>query len=339
MKIAIVNDVRLAVEALRRAVATAPEHEVIWTAYDGAEAVQRARMERPDLILMDLIMPVMDGVEATRRIMIESPCPILVVTATVQGNAGHVYEAMAHGALDAVNTPTLDGSGGVEGSKALLEKIATIGRLFQFSTPRPVAPSTNPSFDATGGPLVAIGSSTGGPQALAAILSLLPGSFSIPIVVIQHVDAAFAGGLASWLSKETPLDVRIAQPGDRPTPGIVLLAGRNDHLVLHGDGTLGYDHEPSDTFYWPSVDVFYHSVAEKWRGPVMAALLTGMGRDGAAGMLELWQRGATTIAQDEKSCVVFGMPKAACDLGAAAKVLGLEGIAREFLSFAKAKTP
>jgi two-component system response regulator WspF len=269
--------------------------------------------------------------------MIEAPCPILVVTATVQGNAAHVYEAMAHGALDAVNTPTLDGAGSLAGAQALLEKIATVGRLFQPHTPAPPLPAA--TFSSTGGPLVAIGASTGGPQALADIFRRLPKSFPVPIVVVQHVDAAFAGGLASWLCKETPLDVRVAESGEAPRPGSILIAGRNDHLILRPGGVLGYDHEPSDTFYWPSVDVFFHSVAENWTGPVLAVLLTGMGRDGAAGMLELHRHGAVTLAQNESSCVVFGMPRAAREMGAASKVLGLEEIARELLDFADAKAP
>jgi two-component system response regulator WspF len=129
MRIAIVNDMLLACEALRRVVLSVPEHQVAWTARDGAEAIERARADRPDLILMDLIMPRMNGAEATRRIMAESPCPILIVTATVGGRMNKVFEAMGHGALDAVNTPTLGPQGEVQGAAALLDKIATVGKL------------------------------------------------------------------------------------------------------------------------------------------------------------------------------------------------------------------
>jgi two-component system response regulator WspF len=129
MRIAIVNDMLLACEALRRVVLSVPEHQVAWTARDGAEAIERARADRPDLILMDLVMPRMNGVEATRRIMAESPCPILIVTATVGGPMNKVFEAMGHGALDAVNTPTLGPQGEVQGAAALLDKIATVGKL------------------------------------------------------------------------------------------------------------------------------------------------------------------------------------------------------------------
>jgi two-component system response regulator WspF len=129
MRIAIVKDMLLACEALRRVVLSVPEHQVAWTARDGAEAIERARADRPDLILMDLIMPRMNGAEATRRIMAESPCPILIVTATVGGRMNKVFEAMGHGALDAVNTPTLGPQGEVQGAAALLDKIATVGKL------------------------------------------------------------------------------------------------------------------------------------------------------------------------------------------------------------------
>ena len=318
MRIAIVNDMRAACEALRRVVASLPDHAVAWTAVDGVEAIAMARRDRPDLILMDLIMPHVDGVQATRQIMAGSPCAILVVTATVSGNISLVYDAMGYGALDAVDTPVLGPAGEVTGAAALIEKIAIVAKIVgasseQRRTPRPAA----------GGPsrLLVVGASTGGPKALAEMLLPLPHDWNVGVVVVQHVDVAFAQGLAKWLGDRTARPVRVAEHGDRPSAGTVLLAGTNDHIVLSNDRTLEYRAEPREVFFRPSVDVFFESVADCWPQPGAALLLTGMGRDGARGMLRLRSRGWHTIAQDEATSVVWSMPKAAIDAGAACEVL------------------
>ncbi|MCY3020932.1 MAG: chemotaxis response regulator protein-glutamate methylesterase [Planctomycetota bacterium] len=337
MKIAIVNDMSMAVEALRRCVTRVPGYEVAWVARDGAEAVQRCAASRPDLILMDLIMPVMDGAEATRQIMRASPCAILVVTATVDGNFGKVYEAMGHGALDAVNTPVLGEPGG---EARLLEKIELIGRLIRY--PGPPAPASIPHGPSTSSAglhpfLVLLGASTGGPQALADILALFPEEFNAAVVIIQHVDEHFAPGLAAWLGERSRLKVALAAEGARPKAGTILLAGKDDHLVMSASLSLQYTPDPIECPYRPSVDVFFKSVAEHWPERAVAALLTGMGRDGAAGLLALRKRGWHTIAQDEASCVVYGMPKAAAEIGGATEVLPLRQIAPEVLSLWEAR--
>jgi two-component system response regulator WspF len=337
MKVAIVNDMGLAVEALRRVVQSVPENELLWVARDGAEAVEQCRRNRPELILMDLIMPVMDGVEATRRIMAESPCAILVVTATVEGNSDRVYEAMGHGALDAVNTPQLGMMGQVSGGAQLLAKMATIRRLLTPATGRRgvTAPMTAPVSRSSGAPLIVIGSSTGGPQALAEIFGKLEQNFPVPILVVQHVDVDFSAGLANWLDAEASLRVKVACVGDEPKVGEILIAGTNDHLVMRADGRLAYMVEPKEAFYRPSVDVLFESVAKHWKGRVLAVLLTGMGRDGAKGMLALQEKGSETIAQSKETCVVYGMPKAAVELGAARKSLAPSDIASELVEFAR----
>lgn len=329
MRIAIVNDLVMAVEALRRMVQGVPGYEVAWVAQDGAQAVEKCGADTPDLVLMDLIMPVMDGVEATRRIMKESPCAILIVTATVTGNSSRVFEAMGHGALDAVNTPVLGPAGGVEGGDALLSKIATISRLIGkagTARTRPPRPGLVSAADRLP-PLVAIGSSTGGPKALAEVLSRLPEGFGGAVVIVQHVDAQFAPGMAAWLNEQTPLRVRAAFEGCHPEPGTAWLAVTNDHLILSSGLTLGYSSEPKEFPYRPSVDVFFKSLAAHWPRKDVAAVLTGMGRDGAEGLLALRQRGWRTLAQDEATSVVYGMPKAAAEVGAAGAILPIEGIA------------
>lgn len=325
MRIALVNDLGLALEALRRVLARAPQHQIVWTARDGAEAVRRCAEDRPDLILMDLIMPVMDGVEATRRIMAATPCAILVVTASVDGSTSRVYDALGAGALDAVNTPAPDG----QGAAALLTKIEMLGRLIRIE---PAKDSASPfvaktTAGSTQRWLFAIGASAGGPAALATMLKAFSPDLAAAIVVVQHLDESFAAGLAEWLGQQIALPVRLARDGEEPTPGVVLLPGRDDHLVLTPRGTLVYKREPADYVYRPSVDVFFESVACHWTGGAAGVILTGMGADGAKGLKKMREARFTTIAQDRATCAVYGMPKAAAELGAAERVLPLTRIA------------
>ena len=330
MRIGIVNDLMLAVEALRRVVCSVPGYTLAWIARDGQEAVQKCAADRPDIILMDLIMPVMNGVEATRHIMIESPCAILIVTATVQGNISLVFEAMGHGALDVVRTPVLGREGMIEGAADLLAKIEIIGKLTGAvgrTKSRSVSAAEAPPASLGAISLIVIGSSTGGPAALSAILSRLPGDLDAAIVITQHVDQYFAPELATWLNTRTSLQVKVAEEGSRPIPGTVCLASTNDHLIMTPSRALRYSREPLDCYYRPSVDVFFKSVAEHWPAAGTAVLLTGMGKDGGEGMMALKKAGWYTIAQDEKSSVVFGMPKAAIEMGAASQIVPLTEIA------------
>ncbi|MBS6361923.1 chemotaxis response regulator protein-glutamate methylesterase [Burkholderia sp.] len=328
MNIGIVNDLPLAVEAMRRVIALRPEHRILWVAFDGAQAVDFCAAQPPDIVLMDLVMPKFDGVEATRRIMSsDTPCAILVVTSSVGANAWRVYEAMGAGALDAVDTPRLAEGLLGDTSQALLAKIDQIGRLLEKSAPAVTQAAT--AAHNGGLPLVAIGASAGGPSALATLLRGLPADFGAAIVIVQHVDKAFAEGMAQWLDSQTPLPVRIALAGERPQPGVALLAGTNDHLRLTRVGLLDYTRDPADTPYRPSVDVFFSSVTEHWRGDVIGVLLTGMGRDGAIGLKAMKMKGFHTIAQDEATSAVYGMPKAAAALGAARMILPLDSIAGE----------
>ena len=345
MRIAIVNDLAIAIEALRRVLLAVSGYEVIWVARDGAEAVAQSAKNTPDLILMDLLMPVMDGVEATRQIMKKTPCSILIVTASVGQNAGKVFEAMGHGALDAVDIPVLGTQGNAVAAQALLNKIATLSKLMRkpiqpipsagSHLSKPAKPTFSPQSASPADraqsrllpPLVAIGSSTGGPKALAAILSRLPADFPAAIAIVQHVDQQFSSGLVDWLNQQTPLTVKLAKTGDQLAKSTVLVAGTNDHLSLRPDRTLHYIKEPADYPYRPSVNVFFKSLAQHWSHKDIAVLLTGMGQDGAEGLSLLRSQGWYTIAQDKESCAVYGMPKAAVALNAAIESLPPEAIA------------
>lgn len=324
MRIAIVNDLAIAAELLRRVVDAAAEHEVAWIARDGAEAVRMAGTDRPDLILMDLVMPGMDGVEATRQIMAASPCAILIVTASVAENAARTFAAMGHGALDAVDLPLLGTSRSGDDGRLILAKIAALGRLvgdrsFERFTGRTSAKPLPP--------LVAIGASAGGPAALSALLLGLPRDFSAAVAIVQHVDERFVAGMADWLNQHSALPVRLAAEGDRPRGGEVLLAGTGDHLAFKSPERLGYTPDPNEEIYRPSINVFFRSICDHWRGPVSGVLLTGMGSDGAVGLKALRDRGYHTIAQDKDTSAVYGMPKAAAALSAASEILPLDRIA------------
>ena len=194
------------------------------------------------------------------------------------------------------------------------------------------APADNTSsYRAPHTALVAIGASAGGPAALATVLGGLPGNFPAAIVIIQHVDDKIAPGMAEWLRQYSALPVRLAAEGDRPVAGTIFLAGTSDHLTLKAPDRLGYTAEPRDFVYRPSVDVFFQSVSRLWRGEAIGVLLTGMGRDGAVGLKALHSQGRYTIAQDEASSAIYGMPKAAAMLGAAVDVLPMESIAQRLV--------
>jgi two-component system response regulator WspF len=330
MRVAIVNDLALAREVLRRLLESVPGYQIAWMAVDGADAVRRASQDLPDVILMDLFMPVMDGVEATRRIMAQHPCPILLVTSSVTGNFTKVYAAMGYGALDAVDTPLFTPDGKVTGGESLLARLQRLkhARNLDLSSTGPATAAGERSLlpqDLP--PLVALGASTGGPEALAQILGSLNPDFPGAIVIVQHIAGEFAPSLAAWLQSRTSLRVSLAVAGGRPEIGRALVAATNDHLTLDSHHRLEYIREPVDYPYRPSVDVLFSGIASCWPRPGVAALLTGMGADGARGLLRLRKAGWRTIAQDRSTSVVYGMPQAAVQMDAADKVLPLPQIA------------
>jgi two-component system response regulator WspF len=327
MKIGIVNDVAMAAEALRRVVAASRDHEVLWVARSGIEAVRLCQEARPDLVLMDLVMPEMDGVEATRLIMQHSPCAILIVTAQPQDNVSQVFRAMGAGALDVTATPALLGVGGV-GDGQLLAKIKTIGKLLRVSAGEAHHAASGAETPARSPVkhLLAIGASTGGPGAVAKVLGGWTPAAGTAIVVVQHIDANFAGPFARWLGDQIGIPVRPVDAGDALEAGVVLVARTNDHLVMDARMRLHYDANPREYAYRPSVDVFFRCVAQHFAMEATGVLLTGMGRDGAEGLLAMRQAGKHTIAQDQASCAVYGMPRAAADIGAAERILSLDQI-------------
>ena len=331
MKIAIANDVAMSAEALRRVVASTAEHQVLWIARTGLEAVRLCTEQRPDLILMDLNMPELDGVEATRQIMEYCPCAILIVTGRPQDNVNQVFRALGAGALDVTATPVLQGK--PDGATELLAKIRTMDKLIRHSgglqaLPPRSAPSESPRNGAAAlTSLLAIGASTGGPLAISKLLAGWRAPADCAVVVVQHIDQNFADNFARWLGEQLAMPVSAINEGDALQAGAVQVAKSNDHLTLDACQRLRYSAEPRDYAYRPSVDVFFRAVAEHWRGEAIGVLLTGMGRDGADGLLALRRAGHLTIAQDQASSAVYGMPRAAADIDAAQMILPLHKIA------------
>jgi two-component system response regulator WspF len=282
---------------------------------------------------MSLKLPDMSGVEATRHIMGRSPCAILIVTVNAGEHAAGIYEALGYGALDAVDIELPALSEGRKSALPLLTKLESLRRRLETShdTARhPVLAAPVPRSQTAR--LVVIGASAGGPRALGQMLSLLPRTLPAAVVIVQHLDGEFAAGLAAWLAEQCALPVRVAQEGEHPLPGAVLLAGTNDHLALTATGRLTYTPEPAAYAYRPSVDVFFQSVRQHWPWQAVGVLLTGMGRDGAVGLKALRDKGWHTIAQDQTTSAVYGMPKAAVKLEAAAEVLPIGQIAPRLIN-------
>ena len=334
MKVAIVSDRPGGIGLLSKAIVSRSDLRLCWAVDAGAEALARCREERPDLILMDLGPTGDGGIETTRRIMAETPCPILLVTENLRGSVSGVYEAMSAGALDAVQAPSVDANGMLHGDDELLRKIALLGSLTRAVRGRHRVRAASPLP-----PIVAVGASTGGPSALSTVLGALPAEFPAAIIVVQHLDVRFTEGLMATLRERTRLKVSAAAGDTAPQPGTIHVAAREDHLILDADGLLRYVREPADAPHRPAIDVLFASLARHPAASGCAVLLTGMGRDGAEGLLALHRAGFLTLAQDEATSVVWGIPGAAVALGAADQVLPLDQLAAVILRRVRSLEP
>lgn len=351
MRIAIVNDLKIATEALK-SVILAGEHTIAWTATDGMEAVEKTRVDIPDLILMDLVMPRMDGAEATRLIRKQTQVPILVVTASVSANFDLATKAMSNGALDVVLLPTIRSNPRQDG-QTLLNRLKNAEAIYRPGERRPsgiISILPTPAKPATPVPfntglsretpkalpfLVVIGGSTGGPAAFETILKGLGTESPAAFIFLQHIGEEFCDSFVQWLVRPGVLPIAVARPGDRPVGGKVLFSHSHRHLIMKPGGVLDYSEEPKQNPYLPSVDVFMSSCALNWPDKGLAGVLTGIGRDGAKGLFSLKNSGWNTFAQDEATSVVYGMPKACAELGAAKNIVPISAVA----SFLKTQIP
>lgn len=317
MKIALVSPSIEVLYLCEKAIDSLVGCEHIWSARSKEETLKKASLSQPDMVILGLEL----ATECIKPIMRDYPCTIIVATLDVPKTAGQVFEAMGAGALDVV-TIELDENGV---PKRLIEKICMIRLLMAKGDDSLLKGGQVVTFARTP-PLVVIGCSTGGPSALLKILQSFDNNMNFAIVVVQHVDEKFAPGLAEWLAKHTKIPVNVAVHGSLPQTGKVLIASANDHLIMTRNCRLRYTPYPLEKPYRPSVDVFFESLSQFWPVKGTAILLTGMGNDGAIGLKLLRDSGWHTIVEDEKSCVVYGMPKAAVELGAAMEVLPIEQI-------------
>lgn len=332
MRIGIASHSQRATALLQDIVTSVPAHSIAWTTRTGTETVKRCMQDTPDLILMSLGMPDMDGAAATKQIMGLCPCAVLLIAGSLDGDRAKLFEAMGHGALDAISAPLSGHDATARSSQsALLKKIHTIQKLKWNPMPADTYRHAHTAANTPLPSLVVIGSSTGGPKALAKILSDLPATFNAGIVIAQHVGDEFSKGMVDWLNDQTPLSVQLAVQGAKPTPGVVFMGGSKQHLIITKYLSIGLTDRPAGLYFRPSVDLFFESVAKHWPMQGIAVLLTGMGRDGAVGLASLRKRGWHTIAQDEATSVVYGMPKAAKELKAAAQILPVDNIALELI--------
>lgn len=313
-----------------------PDIEVIGEAEHGKRAIELCQQARPDVITMDMMMPVMSGLAATEYIMAHRPTPILVVSASVnRGELFKIYEALAAGAVDVLEKPTGVDDGAWD--RRFVATVKLVARIRVITHPRArLAALTRQKRDIasqaqaeTDGSrhLVAIGASTGGPGAVREILRTLPAQFQLPILLVLHINEPFGAAFADWLDAQTDRPVLYGRDGMpvAAAAGSVVMAPSDRHLVVR-DGRFRLTDGAERHSCRPSVDVLFESIAEEYGSAAAACLLTGMGCDGALGLLKIREAGGLTIAQDETTSVVYGMPREAVMLGAAAHVLRLSEI-------------
>jgi two-component system chemotaxis response regulator CheB len=332
IRVLVADDSELFRELLARVIGAEAGFEVAALAADGNAAAALARTVRPDVITMDLNMPDADGFSGIARIMAETPTPILVLTANREEAVG--FRALSLGALDILEKPQattdLDEYGRLLRSRLrLLAGVKVIRHVRGLRERTSAAPRGTVRPD-----LVVIGASLGGPRALATLLRGLPGGFPVPIAVVQHIADGFTEGLATWLASESRLDVREARDRDVLRPGRVLVAPTGFHLLVADGVARLSDAPPVDTFK-PSVTPLFLSAARSYGARACGVILTGMGRDGADGLKAIRDSGGPTLAQDEATSAVFGMPRAAIELGAVDRVLPLEEIARTLVELTR----
>jgi two-component system, chemotaxis family, protein-glutamate methylesterase/glutaminase len=324
IKVLIVDDSATARQLFTYIVNGADDLTVVGTASNGQEAVQQVADLRPDIVLMDVKMPVMDGVAATNAIMSQTPTPIVIMSTTLDESInGTSFQAVRAGALMVVPKPIGATHPYFKDEAARLQRTLRSMAAVQVIHHRPASapPAALAAPSLTVKPqLVGIVSSTGGPGALSQIVEALSPNFALPIVIVQHMSKDFVPSLANWLKTCTPLGVEIARHGDVPRPGCIYLAPGGLHLRM--SRLLRFDLEHSaDGQFIPSGDVFLKSLAVAYGAKAVGVILTGMGSDGVDGLHRLYDSGALTIAQNEETSVVFGMPREAIQRAAAREVL------------------
>ena len=350
IKVMIVDDSAVVRQVVAQAIAREPAIEVIATAHDPVFAIEKMKSRWPDVLVVDVEMPRMDGLTFLRKVMAERPTPVIICSTLAERGAQVTLDALAAGAVSVITKPKL-------GLKAFLEDSANdivgaikaaasanLGALRHASSPMPQMPApvqpvvpAGKAMYATTDRLVAFGTSTGGTQALELVLRQLPPTCP-GMVIVQHMPEKFTAMFAERLDGLCQVEVREARDGDRVRPGLALIAPGGRHMVLRRSGAQ-YHVEVRDgplvNRHKPSVDVLFRSVAQAAGRNALGIIMTGMGDDGARGLKEMRDAGAATLAQDEATCVVYGMPKEAVRLEAACRVLPLQHIPAEVMTWGR----
>jgi len=330
VRVLVVDDSALARELIIAILSSDNGIRVVGEAADGMEALEKVHILKPELVTMDIEMPVMGGLETIERIMNSCAVPILVVT--TKGDAHTAFTAMSKGALDLIEKPDVN----LESAAEFIEKIKFLSKIkvirhisgtFHKERQEPGVKSEN--LDK----VVAIASSSGGPKALSILLSALPESFPSPIVVAQHISAGFDAGLVKWLNRISKLTVKIASEGEMITPGTIYCSPSESHMRINSRRSVVFDERQPGDIYSPSCDTLLSSAAAVYGEKSIGVILTGMGDDGVSGMKKIKEAGGITIAQDEKSSVVFGMPKVAIESGCIDNILPLDEISDGIIRF------
>ncbi len=350
VKLLIVDDSAFMRNALSSMLSSDPEIKIVGTARDGLEAIEKIESLKPDIVTMDVEMPRMDGIAALRHIMETNPLPVIMVSSIATEGAKVTLDALDLGAVDFIPKNLSELSINIVKIKEILidkiKHIASKGLVKKrvrppgrAAAPRLVEVPTHMPLRTTGERrigILAIGTSTGGPKALQEIIPRLPKEFPAPIVIAQHMPPNFTGPFAERLNQLSQIEVREAKEGEPLKPGVALIAPGRGHMrvkrVRGIETIVSISENKEDFIYRPSVDALMGSVAECFPGRALGVILTGMGNDGLKGMISLKKTGGRIFAQDEESCVVYGMPKAVVDAGIADKVLSLEEMAGEIIN-------
>lgn len=354
IRVLIVDDSAAVRQVLSDIISSAPDLEVMATASDPFVAVERMRNEVPDVIFLDIEMPRMDGLTFLRKIMAQRPIPVVICSTLTEEGSAAFMRALEGGAVDVITKPRVDTAQALAHSRMHICDVARAAAHSKVGSRRRPVPKVKiekkltadaiipptplrPSGKIVTDPIICIGASTGGTEALRTVLTALP-SDCPGIVIVQHMPEKFTAAFARRLDSICAISVKEAETGDPVISGQALIAPGNHHMALERIGKhyrIAIKDGPHVSRHRPSVDVLFRSAAQTAGANALGILLTGMGDDGAHGLLEMRNSGARTIAQDEASCVVFGMPKEAIELGAAAKVVSIDRIAREIMEGAR----
>ena len=323
MRIILVDDSALVRNIMRQVLEGNSDITIAAEASNGLKGVEMVAEHKPDLVIMDIKMPVMDGLDATQQIMQSHPVPIIIFSNEI--NSENSFKALQHGALDIMKKPDIDQFNNpdffIDFIKRL-KSLATVKLPEIKGETKSSAGVVNPNSRYG---MIVIGASTGGPKALSILLKKIPRDFPTGMVLVQHMETGFDGGFANWLNNETELTVRLARNNDFPGRGELLVAPNEKHLIFH-NGKLMLDDGPKVLNQKPSINRLFTSAASEYGSSLIGILLTGTGSDGADGCVDIRKRGGRTLVQNEATSTVFGMPKAAIERGGADVILPLEEI-------------